>query len=155
MQLSRTWRISLAAAAATTAAGIDAPAAAPLGAAPIAHVRSLAPGLPVVDASGIPVANPARDSAASPAISAPRTDGPASVLLVDAPVPKARPLRSATSYASAPATAPAAAPPAPVSGGASGSAPSVATSPSFSAYARKSGTLKDALDALRRDDYSR
>tara|TARA_R110002020_G_scaffold15555_23_gene55309 strand:- start:2274 stop:4598 length:2325 start_codon:yes stop_codon:yes gene_type:complete len=160
MQLSRTWRISLAAAAATTVAGIEAPAAAPLGVAPMASLRPQYPGLPVIDVAGIPVANPARDTATT-ARSAPRTNGPASVILIDVPVPQARPLRSAapaSAYAStpapsAPAPAAAVAPSAPVPGAARAGAPTVATSPSFSAYSRKSGTLKDALDALRRDDY--
>jgi len=155
MQLSRNWCISLAAVAAT-AAGIEASSAAPMGIAP------LRTALPVWQTAGKPAPNPARDDTASPGSEASGNARP--VVRVDAPVPRARPLRSAAggaSLASAPAApapvapvqSPAAAPALPAPGSAAVAAPTASTSQAFSAYGKRSGTLKDALDALRRDQY--
>ncbi|MEW5422015.1 transglycosylase SLT domain-containing protein [Amorphus sp. 3PC139-8] len=154
MQHTHTLRISLAAAMAAIGGST---ATAQTGVLPVAEERI------IVLANVLPQPNPVRtDDAPTPTTQSSESDRP--IVVADAPVPRARPFRSTqtgAAVASAPVTAPAASsvtpaapPPANLGIGASGAAmPTTQASPSFADYGRRSGDLKDALDALRRDDY--
>ncbi|MDQ0314798.1 lytic transglycosylase domain-containing protein [Amorphus orientalis] len=121
----------------------------------------------VVTASVVPPPNPARDAAQSPAAAPQTRQAGDSIVVADAPVPRARPFRRTppdAAVASVPVT-PSAPPPAssvtPAAPAASARAAASASAaigttgsgPSFSNYGSRAGDLKQALDALRRDDY--
>lgn len=168
MQLSHTWRWPLVAVVAALG-DMSAASAAPIGPAPLS-VR-----LPLVSVSTLPRPNPARADTPAPQPAAPSDtassdDGGESYVVADTPVPRSRPFRPTppdAAVASVPVTAPASAPAIPAASSVTPSAPAPApaapvtsaalsattSGASFSTYGQQSGSLKSALDALRKDDY--